>query len=37
MNKLGNTVALLLLVICALLWLRAMYHQWQYTATVSNV
>ena len=36
MNKVGNTLALILLVVCVLLWLRAMYHEWQYTATVKH-
>lgn len=32
MNRLGNALALALLVVCALLWIRAMYHQWQFTS-----
>ena len=30
MTSLANALALLLLVVCAFLWLRAMYHQFEF-------
>ena len=37
MNGVANTIAAILLVVCALLWLRAMYHQWTYTGSVKDI
>jgi hypothetical protein len=37
MTGIANTLAGILLVVCALLWLRAMYHQWTYTGTVKDI
>ena len=31
MNRAGNALALVTLVVCGALWLRAMYHQYIYT------
>ena len=31
MSTTGNFIALLLLAICAFLWMRSMWHQYQYT------
>ena len=31
MSTTGNLIALLLLAICAFLWMRSMWHQYQYT------
>jgi len=30
MSSLANIIALVLLVVCAFLWLRAMYHQFEF-------
>ena len=37
MSKWGNTIAGILLLVCALLWMRAMYHQWTYTSTIKDI
>ena len=37
MNGVANTIAAVLLVVCALLWLRAMYHQWTFTSNVKDI
>lgn len=36
MNAAGTTLALILLLICAALWVRAMYHQWTYTESIAT-
>ena len=33
MNAAGNTIAVLLLLICVVLWVIAMYNQWKYVHT----
>ena len=33
MNAAGNTIAVLLLLICVVLWMIAMYNQWKYVHT----